>query len=314
MNLFASPALVEWEITRACTRSCEFCYNCSSNHLTPKLEEREVLYIAEKIADCNPLIVNITGGEPLMYGDTLVKAMEVFKRKNIFVKLSTNCDLIREAAGMKAAALSSSLVLPITDKLNQLIGEKSYKNILHTLTAFRDKPVEINLLLNGKSKEQLPEILQSLKDYSNIEQITLIPIMNVNEKALKALQLSKSDLNDVMVDTSEYKKKYQQNFRIFVRDDNTDVKNLINKKQPYYSVYVKEKGNTILNQWLQISGGNILDHDLKEIWNNHMKNFWFHGDIRQKFREFKYYGQQEFLYLTNYEIEVSMDEFIKKAI
>lgn len=99
-DVLSSPLFLTWEITNACNLRCKVCYNGSTSRMTDEIKSDEIPFVIERIAECNPLFVNLTGGDPLLRSD-LFDIIAQFKEKGIDVQMSTNGYLLDELMAIK---------------------------------------------------------------------------------------------------------------------------------------------------------------------------------------------------------------------
>ena len=89
------PFLVFWEITRACALACKHCRAEAQSHRHPdELDRQEASKLIHQLAELNPPMLVLTGGDPLMRPDAL--------------------DLVKEATG---AGLHVALSPSATERL-----------------------------------------------------------------------------------------------------------------------------------------------------------------------------------------------------
>lgn len=66
------PFLVFWEITRACALACKHCRAEAQSHRHPdELNRAEASLLIQQLAELNPPMLILTGGDPLMRSDAL---------------------------------------------------------------------------------------------------------------------------------------------------------------------------------------------------------------------------------------------------
>jgi MoaA/NifB/PqqE/SkfB family radical SAM enzyme len=75
-NVVSSPQVMVWDLTYACPLRCIHCYSESGRRASQQLGLDDMLKVADRLIEMKPVLVNLTGGEPL-----LVKGIfEVAKR------------------------------------------------------------------------------------------------------------------------------------------------------------------------------------------------------------------------------------------
>ncbi len=107
------PRLVFWELTKGCNLRCVHCRATATELSSPDdLSYEESVQIIEQLAEYAPLILVLSGGEPLFRGDLFRLARRATKR-GIRVALGTNGTLITadvarkiKEAGVRRVAIS----------------------------------------------------------------------------------------------------------------------------------------------------------------------------------------------------------------
>lgn len=95
------PKEILWEFTLKCNKNC--CY-CGSKNLLNKITKDDIKlgsneYIANQIVKVHPDEVTITGGEPAVEYEELVKCVKILYDAGIKVKILTNGHLFEKMAG-----------------------------------------------------------------------------------------------------------------------------------------------------------------------------------------------------------------------
>ncbi len=97
MSTVPKPRLVFWELTTGCNLRCIHCRASASELMSPDdLTYGECCRIIDEIAEFAPLILVLSGGEPLWRRDVFDIAKRA-RSKNIRVALATNGTLVDEA-------------------------------------------------------------------------------------------------------------------------------------------------------------------------------------------------------------------------
>ena len=66
------PFLVFWEVTRSCALACQHCRAEAQPRRHPdELDEMEAMRLVEQLAELDPPMLILTGGDPLMRPDVL---------------------------------------------------------------------------------------------------------------------------------------------------------------------------------------------------------------------------------------------------
>lgn len=289
-----TPAIITWEVTRKCTRSCGYCYNCSSPDTKPELSEAQLHTIVEQIIECNPLIVNITGGEPLLYGDSLFKYMKILKDNNIYVRLYTNGDQLNEANCGEVQKNCDAVVLPVTDPHNALMGPDSLENVKRATRLLKNTVIQISILYSTKNANCIEETLYVLKEFDNISNVIITPVIYSGRPEQVPLLIDRKTYDELIIRIAEIAGDENES-NIQLRDDNLELRNVIKGRDIYHSVYIDCMGNVLVNQWLKISGGNVFTDSIRNIWQKNLKNIWRDNEMKSIFEGFKSLDQQEYL-------------------
>ncbi|HBY58612.1 MAG TPA: radical SAM/SPASM domain-containing protein, partial [Solibacterales bacterium] len=94
MSTVPKPRLVFWELTTGCNLRCIHCRASASELMSPDdLTYGECCRIIDEIAEFAPLILVLSGGEPLWRRDVFDIAKRA-RSKNIRVALATNGTLV----------------------------------------------------------------------------------------------------------------------------------------------------------------------------------------------------------------------------
>ena len=134
------PPVIHWEVTPECNHNCIHCYNywrkeSTSNVQTNILDKEYYLKMAIQISQNKPVVVVITGGEPLLVFDKIKIAIDYFLDNNIFVSINTNVALITEeiATYIREKNIPLFISFPSSDKniCNFITNRNnSYENII----------------------------------------------------------------------------------------------------------------------------------------------------------------------------------------
>lgn len=92
------PPIVHWEVTSACNHNCIHCYNYwrKNPDIIGECEKSDLLELAEKITSFKPVVVVVTGGEPLLVYKELKEPLILLKNSGIFVSVNTNAALVTD--------------------------------------------------------------------------------------------------------------------------------------------------------------------------------------------------------------------------
>jgi len=161
------PRLVFWELTTGCNLKCIHCRASASSAVSPDdLTHEESCRIIDQLASYAPLILVLSGGEPLVRPDVFDLA-ERARRNNIRVALATNGTLVDRRmaerirdAGIQRVAISLDGSNPRTH--DQFRGETgAFDAAIAGLRHLKELGVstQINTTVSRHNSEQLPDIL-----------------------------------------------------------------------------------------------------------------------------------------------------------
>ena len=116
----SQPRLVFWELTTGCNLRCIHCRASATDLMSPEdLSTRECLRIVDEIAAYAPLILVLSGGEPLWRRDVFEISKHAVRR-GLRVALATNGTLVDEAMAERikdAGILRVSISLDGADRV-----------------------------------------------------------------------------------------------------------------------------------------------------------------------------------------------------
>lgn len=130
------PPIVHWEVTSACNHNCIHCYNYwrKNPDIIGECEKSDLLELAEKITSFKPVVVVVTGGEPLLVYKELKEPLILLKNSGIFVSVNTNAALVTDeiADFFAKNSISAFVSLPCGDPdiCDQITNKKDSLDIL----------------------------------------------------------------------------------------------------------------------------------------------------------------------------------------
>lgn len=90
-----SPLFLTWEVTGRCNLKCRVCYNDFKNICRQEISGREVDDLMDQLAECRPLFVSLTGGEPLIRHD-IEYIVSGLSERGIETHIATNGTIYNE--------------------------------------------------------------------------------------------------------------------------------------------------------------------------------------------------------------------------
>jgi len=254
----------EIAVTYDCQGKCE---KCSCRLLVDKSKKEltlgQILNVCDKIADMGAILINITGGEPLLRSDVL-EIVRGLRNMPVLVSLTTNGLLLDESmiSDLKRAGLDViqiSLNSPYQIEHDEEIGiEGSYQKVLMGITKAKEAGIEviINTVLTKK-------VLHTER---------MAKIVNIAQKNKSYLSLvfparlgSWSD-KDVSLNSEDYKiiKRWLK-YKFITNDIKTSYKKGIcpaGKEK----IYINPYGDAYPCPFIHDKYGNILDEEVSRVW------------------------------------------------
>lgn len=168
-----SLRMVAWEVTRSCNLACAYCRASSERGPYPEeLSTEECLKVIDDIASFGyPIIVILTGGEPLLRRD-IFEIAKYGKDKGLIMVMAPNGTLLTEEIVLKIIRagierISISLDGPDEashDNLRQVPG--AFKSAVRGINIAGEAGLEfqINSTITKRNIKLLPEIMELARD------------------------------------------------------------------------------------------------------------------------------------------------------
>lgn len=163
----SAPFDIQVEITTACDNNCVFCYNFwrEDDILKSTLSSKQLSYIIDQLASNNVFYVTFTGGEPLLFSDAVLAAIEQAAERNISSSINSNLTHLtpERALALKEAGISSILTSLVSfdesvhDAITQNPG--SYQKTLQGIKIAQQAriPVAVNMPVSKLNKDHVYE-------------------------------------------------------------------------------------------------------------------------------------------------------------
>ena len=283
------PFILFWEVTRACALACRHCRAVAQPQAHPQeLTHEEALHLLDAIAELNPPMLVLTGGDPMMRRD-IFELIRYGTEKGLRVSLSPAATarlLNTDFAELKAAGVvSMSLSL---DGASQATHD-AFRRVPHTFertleAARRAKEAGIMLQVNTTlSRTTLPELDAFIELMKQIQPdvwsvFVLVPTGRATLDELPTAQ----ELEDVWqrlatlrgtlpfaVKTTEghqYRRVLMQAARSGAAEP---PRHLIPTRDGKGVVFISHVGEIQPSGFLPITAGNVRTDNLAEIYRTH---------------------------------------------
>jgi MoaA/NifB/PqqE/SkfB family radical SAM enzyme len=207
------PKLVNLEITKLCNAKCDFCDYWQTRHETRLSDYRPVI---KKI---NPLVVVITGGEPMLRKDLpdivrQVKECSIF----IFTSMVTKGDLLTLekaeelfAAGIDQIAVSLDFPGEKHDSYRGIPGLWNHlSNLLPELSRrFSKKSIVLNTIIMEDNLDQIIDIAHKAKEWGVSISFSSYSVMKTNNSSHFIKQQKLEKIREVVNNLIELRRKWK---------------------------------------------------------------------------------------------------------
>lgn len=146
-------SMMEWEgeissviFTHKCNWKCPYCHAAALHSPCEMIEEKKILDYLDQYRDWITSVV-ITGGEPTLYEDGLIKFIEKLKQRDLAVMLRTNGSNSKVIDELTSNMLIDNISLDFKtpfELYNKVANcEVDVDEVLNTFELIQDKPVSI---------------------------------------------------------------------------------------------------------------------------------------------------------------------------
>ncbi len=207
------PKLVNLEITKLCNAKCDFCDYWQTRHETRLSDYRPV------IRKINPLVVVITGGEPMLRKDLpdivrQVKECSIF----IFTSMVTKGDLLTLekaeelfAAGIDQIAVSLDFPGEKHDSYRGIPGLWNHlSNLIPELSRrFSKKSIVLNTIIMEDNLDQIIDIAHKAKEWGVSISFSSYSVMKTNNSSHFIKQQKLEKIREVVNNLIELRRKWK---------------------------------------------------------------------------------------------------------
>lgn len=286
---------LHFELTSKCNSFCKHCYNNSGNY------NNDDNMTVERWIEFSKYIVNkggvfeclISGGEPLLFGDSLFDIMDILHNDGTIFLLMTNGQLLTEEIARKLKKYHYHWLQISIDGVNKeyhdwfrqvngcwekaIKGAKAVSNngiplkIAHCVTSY-----------NLNQVDEMCDLAYSLGASSIIlGKISLSGRTATNRNLL----LSKHEI-DFLDEKIKYNSlKYKNKMKI--KSTNSVKQGLINhSKRPRSSAVITPNGDIRIDGMAPFIIGNILNNDFTQIWEQKIDQCWENPKVKEFIEQF----------------------------
>ena len=186
MAVLRYPARVQWEVNSECNHDCIHCYNYwrkdkeKASSMSKNFSKEYYVDLAQKIIEQKPVIVTITGGEPLLVFEKIKPAVEKLLSAGIKVTFNTNATLLTsdvlEFFEKNDITLFISFpcgVGKVCDAITNRVN--SFEKIISKLDLLKDSKVKftINIVVTNLNLPYVRDTVLFLKTRYNIKNVSI---------------------------------------------------------------------------------------------------------------------------------------------
>ncbi len=172
-TVIKAPITTQLEITGNCNLRCPHCYHFdnsgNSDYFITKSENEKIMEITKKLVQLQVFDVVITGGEPLVNKELVLRLVEYLGKNNIGVSINTNLTLLTEdfLQDPRLSYLRGFLVsCPSCDKdlYKIMTGNGNYEIFEKNLILLKEKGFRfsVNMVVNRKNLSDIRNTAQHL--------------------------------------------------------------------------------------------------------------------------------------------------------
>ncbi len=168
------PSICNYYVTLRCNQRCTFCNIPHTNNGSPSREPRmeQVRANLRDLKRLGVIILDVTGGEPLLYRD-IVEMMTVAKKMRFITSITTNGMLYPKYAEQlvgKVDALLFSIDSTDPDEHDRIRATKSFDLALEALSVARKlrQPLYISHVVTNESYDNVDDMVRFAKEQGAI--------------------------------------------------------------------------------------------------------------------------------------------------
>ncbi len=276
-DILSAPISVYLEISAKCNLNCVGCYQGQRGKSISMITS-QILNFLGSFAEFGGLTVRLTGKEPTTHAD-IIEIVSAGKDLGLKLALNTNGVLSAgKAMNLVQAGLSEAVVSLDGDSFshNAFRGANVYEKAVSTARIFASLGVDtrFNMTVSPLNIDKITHVAEVAKECGAY--VSYIPIRNIG-KAVNVAALSMENMKEIAVRISFLRKelgiRLLTYFDIFGNE--SDYYHPMFQLTPCHArknIFVTYDGNVFPCDHLvplgeQYCGGNILESDLRTIWN-----------------------------------------------
>jgi len=279
-----APLSAQLEITDFCNHRCIHCYNLDSdvkNRPARKVSDETALACAQKLIDSGIFTVVITGGEPLLKKELTKKVISIFRENKIRVSLNSNLtlfddDFIDFLKQVKVGVLTSC-PSAVPSSFEKLVGINNYEKFETNIKKMVLAGVRftVNMVITKDNLYEIRTTAEKMKKLGCKSFAATSMGLNMDYPRLDLL-LSIEEVQGVIADLLWIEETLGLNVDIlealpkcvFPEKVLTEKHSFLNRKCQAGRTVIAVSCNGDVRPCAHnpVSYGNILEEDLKTIW------------------------------------------------
>jgi len=273
----------QWHFLERCNLRCSHCYQ--QNYDGQELDESKLLKIAHILEDTlnkwnRDGRVSLTGGEPFLRKDLLLKLLDFFETSSAFywTGILTNGTLIdHDIAGQmkrfaKLKEIQVSLDGAEANSHDALRGKGSFNKAVEGLKLLKREGFTVSIMftLHKKNREEALKIIQLAEDLS-VDYLTIERMVPFSRDDIKSFYLEPQELKRIYEAIYHRKVEIEKKGSLKIRVSRP-LWGLIDENiggfcpAGFSSLTILHDGTILPCRRLEIPIGNILDDGLYKIW------------------------------------------------
>ena len=281
------PLKVQWKMTNKCNLHCKHCYLGKLNQRS--LDDKQILSIAKTLSASKIIEVTLTGGE-VMLVPCLKDVLDIFVQADINVKMFTNGILLKGFLEKlpNAPALREKISFNIS-----LDGLKNEHDATRGIGTFNKTIESIEYALSLGYNIVVNCVITNLNINSIVDMVALLYNMGVKNIQLSNL-IIQGNADKSLIPSPQDFVELKNKLKAFSLDKNLNIL-YGDENENFENIYYDKFGNAIgTEEWRCCAGltrcvvaydgnvyccpfcekyklGNILEQNLKQIWDNKMR-------------------------------------------
>jgi len=274
---------IQWHFIERCNLRCRHCYQ--KNFEFREFEESKLLRITDILEHTlkkweKSGRISLTGGEPLLRKDLLLKLLQFFETSDVFywISILTNGTLVDKSIAdqmkgfSKLQEIQVSLDGACAVSHDRLRGKGSFDKAVEGLKLLKREGFNISIMftLHKQNREEALKIIQLAEDLG-VDFLTIERMVPFGQEDIKNFYLEPNELKEIYEAVYRKKVEIEKKGRLKIRVSRP-LWGLIEKNiggfcpAGFSSLAVLHDGTVLPCRRLEIPIGNILDDGLFKIW------------------------------------------------